>query len=408
MTKVVANGTLNGASQRSSIRDIQVTNGKNMIAAYQKQLLRFYSNYLRSLVAGSVFEPIILRGEKHKPDNTVDLHAAIKMFQRYEKSINGYGWQIEWQSWSSKKLGQQQWPARILVDTEDDYIALLGKQEEVAAFKDRLHSLLQWQPAIHPILEKHPLYLLQYADRWDDIVNVVNILLTKDVSGFYIRSIPVPVHTKFLEDSTNKLLITALLKAVAPDRYNAASASLDAMLGLKRKDYIFLLRWLDTDLAKRYMHGMELTGVTADWLRNSTWDINEVWLVENETNLHMLPPRPGAVAIFSRGKATHALKEIPLFHKVQLYYWGDLDEEGYRMLHAMHGFYPNLVSVFMDEATLLQHAAEMGKQSPYTIQSLSHLTKEETAAFNILRYHDGRLEQEKIRQDYMAEVLERM
>ena len=73
----------------------------------------------------------------------------------------------------------------------------------------------------------------------------------------------------------------------------------------------------------------------------------------------------------------------------------------------MHGYYPhNLQSVFMDETTLLRHAGEMGKQDAvYKTVSLEYLTREEQAAFNILKYHNGRLEQERIRQDYVVEVL---
>ena len=76
----------------------------------------------------------------------------------------------------------------------------------------------------------------------------------------------------------------------------------------------------------------------------------------------------------------------------------------------MHSYYPdNLQSVFMDETTLLQHAGEMGKQDAvYKTTSLEHLTKEEQAAFNILKYHNGRLEQERIRQDYVAAYLKEL
>lgn len=131
--------------------------------------------------------------------------------------------------------------------------------------------------------------------------------------------------------------------------------------------------------------------------------------MENETNLYLIPERKNAIAIFSKGKATHSLKDVPLLVKAKLFYWGDLDEEGYKMLNAMHGYYPNnLQSVFMDEATLLQHAGEMGKQdAAYKTISLEHLTREEQAAFNILKYHNGRLEQERIRQDYVAEGIRR-
>ncbi len=380
-----------------------------MISAYHTQLLRYYNSYLCNLVAGKPFEPFLLREEKVKPDTTPALHAAINLFQQYEKRANGYGWVIEWKEWNSKKLGRQKWPHRILVETEDDYIRLLNKTEEVADFKAQLQVLLNWQPAIRSVLLKRPAYVLDFKKDWAAIQQVTDILLQKDVSNFYIRSIPVPVHTKFIEDSANKQLITSILKVVAPNRFSETAQTLEQTLRLKRKPYLYPLRWLDMGLSRQYMYGMELTAVTAGWLRQCTWEIKEIWLVENETNLHILPGRKDAIAIFSKGKATYSLSDIALFDRARLYYWGDLDEEGFAMLNAMRDHYPHIISVFMDEKTLLQHVAEMGKQpSLYKINQLSLLNAEEQAAFNILKYHNGRLEQEKIRQDHMADFFKKL
>ncbi len=381
-----------------------------MISAYHTQLLRGYNSYLCCLIAGKPFAPVLLRGEKKKPVTTAALHEAIAQFQRYDKQLQGWGWRIEWEEWNSKKLGKQQWPKHIWVETEEDYIQLLNKSQEVADFKEQLQALLRWQLAIKSVLLKKPAYVLGCKKDWPAIQRVTDILLQTDVSHFYIRSIPVPVHTKFLEDATIKFLLAAILKAVAPDRFCNTADTLEELLQLRRKPNLYPLRWLDANLSKQYMYGMELTAVTARWLRECPWkDITEVWLVENETNLHMLPPRRGAIALFSKGKATHGLCDIPLLKRCRLYYWGDLDEEGFVMLHAMRGYYPHLLSVLMDEQTLLQHATEMAAQpSRYRIQQLPMLTTEEQAAFNILKYHNGRLEQEKVRQDYMADFFEKL
>jgi hypothetical protein len=66
------------------------------------------------------------------------------------------------------------------------------------------------------------------------------------------------------------------------------------------------------------------------------WDIRRVILVENETNLYLLPAMPFTLAVFSSGKALHLLGEIGLFGALALYYWGDLDEEGFIMLNYDH------------------------------------------------------------------------
>lgn len=379
-----------------------------MIEAYQQQLAKYYKGYLRDIISGKPFSAVVLRGEKNKPATTVELHKAIALFRQNEKTAQRRGWTIAWEDWSSKKLGKQKWVSTIIVDTEEDYLHLLQKEEEAAAFKHQLQILLNWQSAIQSFLMDKPERVLDLKAVWSDLQKVVDHLLAHDVSDHYIRSIPVPVHTKFIE--AYRPIIFLLLKAIAPEKYTSGSTTLDELLSLKQKPHLYPIRWLDRAIAGQFMHGMGVTGVTVDWLKQINWDIKEVWLVENETNLYLIPERNDAIAIFSKGKATYSLKEVPLLAKARLFYWGDLDEEGYKMLNAMHGYYPNnLQSVFMDEKTLLLHAGEMGKQdAAYKTISLEHLTKEEQAAFNILKYHNGRLEQERIRQDYVVAYLKEL
>lgn len=375
-----------------------------MIEAYQQQLLRYYKGYLKDVISGKPFSVIVLRGEKNKPTTTIDLHKAISLFQKNEKSTERKGWKIEWEDWRSKKLGKQKWASKIIVETEEDYLHLLKKEEEIFEFKQQLQNLLQWQPAIQSFLLDKPERILHYKDIWSDIQKVADYLLQYDVSNQYIRTIPVHVHTKFLEKYG--ALLSGLLKAIHPEKFVLETNDLSQLLSLKQKPHIYPLRWLDKELSAQYMHGMEVTGVTIDWLRKLNWQIKEVWLVENETNLYLIPERKNAIAIFSKGYATLNLQSIPVLQNATLYYWGDLDEDGYKMLNAMRGYYSTIISVFMNETTLLQHAGELGKQdATYKTTLLPHLSKEELAAFTILKHHNGRLEQERIRQDYILHTL---
>ncbi|MFT4019719.1 MAG: DUF3322 domain-containing protein [Agriterribacter sp.] len=116
-----------------------------MIEAYYQQLIKYYKGYLRDIISGKPFSVVMLRGEKNKPTTTVDLHKAIALFQKNEKTAQRKGWTIAWEDWSSKKLGKQKWVSTIIVDTEEDYLDLLQKEEEAAAFKSQLQILLDWR-----------------------------------------------------------------------------------------------------------------------------------------------------------------------------------------------------------------------------------------------------------------------
>ncbi|MGJ7032422.1 Wadjet anti-phage system protein JetD domain-containing protein [Niabella hirudinis] len=374
-----------------------------MTELYLLQLERLYKKYLKDVIAGAAFDPIDLRGGKQKPATAVELHQAIAQFRSREKTAQTAGWTIHWEDWDSRRLGRQAWPGKIVVEEENDYLYLLQKDREAAVFKLLVEQLLSWQPGIQPFLLANPEKILQLKDDWPGIMRVVDYLLLHDVRNHYIRSIPVPVHTKFIE--IHKQTVASLLAMLRPGCYMAGD-TLEQMLELKTKKKLYTLRWLDSGLAAQYMHGIGVAGVSIETLQQVSWRLKEIWLVENETNLYLLPEREGALVIFSKGYAANKIKDVPLFHQADLYYWGDLDEDGYRMLQLMRNQYANLKSIFMDSSTLLAHETEIGGQGhPYKITDLELLTEEERAAFNILKYHGGRLEQEKIRQDFIRNRL---
>jgi len=85
-----------------------------------------------------------------------------------------------------------------------------------------------------------------------------------------------------------------------------------------------------------------------------------------------------------------------------IYYWGDIDEHGFQILHQLRSYYPQTRSVMMDRDTfdLLGDFVIEGKCNQ--AETLSLLTAEEAELYAILRGRRplNRLEQEKIPQAY--------
>lgn len=373
-------------------------------SVYFPQLEKNYKSYLKNIIAGKPFHPIVLRGGKNKPATTAALHMAITLFQQYEKKDSGYGWEIEWQPWSSKKLGNQLWPISITVSTEADYLFLTQKQKDIEKFKEQLQHLLSWRSEIKDFLLSVPGSVLQYRQAWKGICIVIDYLLSNDVTNHYIRSIPVPVHTKFIKD--NEFMILSLLKYLNPALLPANCNNIETGLGLRRKSPLFTLRWLDTGLADLYTGGIGLLSIPADILKTREWKINEIWLVENETNLYLMPERNNALVIFSKGYAMELLYDIPLFHRSRIFYWGDLDEDGFNMLNRLRKHYPPVTSVFMNQDTLDIHREHISKQNEkYKIKELELLTETEKNAFEQLLLTDGRLEQERLNQQFIIQTI---
>lgn len=297
-------------------------------------------------------------------------------------------------------MGRQQWPTAVRVETEEDYLFLIRKEKEVIQFKSKLSQLLQWNCDITEILSKNPFLVLQLQNSWDGICAVVDFLISNDVRNHYVRSIPVPVHTKFIQ--THQQIILSLIKELSPKRLVDGAATLETALELKTKSHIYLLRWLDKSLAVWYMHGIEILGLTTETLQSAEWEVKEVWLVENETNLYLMPERKNAIVIFSSGYALALLKGINILQNRRLFYWGDLDEDGFKMLGLMRKYYAHVKSVFMDIKTVNAHIDGITTQpAKYGVKNIELLTSEEIEAFELLLLKNGRLEQEKLDQKYV-------
>jgi hypothetical protein len=366
--------------------------------AYIGQLLKKYPDFLRRIITRESFETIALRGLK-RPEKTESLWSLIAIFQKYEKSADRAGWTIAWESWKSRKLSQQRWPSSITITTEEDFISLIGKTKETAEFRSQVKQLIAWNNRIVDWLQNHVSAVLKYKSVWKDVCAVMDFFLLEDATPYYIRNIPIPVHTKFIDQHSS--LILAILKSLDPERFPPDVNDLEKAAGLRKKPHLYSMRWLDLSLAEKYTAGLDVLGLPFTRLQNVNWKVPEVWLVENETNLYLLPERKNALALFAKGYALHNLKAIPFFKEAHIFYWGDLDEDGYLMLEQFRYFYPHTISVLMDESTVLFHIEQIKIISYRYNRPQLNLRPAELAGYLFLLEKHGRIEQEKLRQDFV-------
>ena len=59
--------------------------------------------------------------------------------------------------------------------------------------------------------------------------------------------------------------------------------------------------------------------------------------------------------IFGGGYAVSRVAGLPWLRDVPLYYWGDIDTHGFRILDLLRSRFPEVRSMLMDRATLLAH-----------------------------------------------------
>lgn len=370
---------------------------------YLDQLRKKYPAYLRAVISGDDFFPVRLRGGIAKPADTRQLHDSTAIFLEFEKKAGGAGWIVEWESWTSKKFNVQQWPSSITIETEADFLYILDATEEAGRFRLLVQDLLSWQPKLRSWLEGKPQRVIELSDQWKNIKSVVDFVLAHDLSEYYLRSIPVPVHTKFIKQNESVLL--SLLRQITPERFPSEINEIGKALRVKPKPVLYPIRWLDHAMAEMHTAGIISLAISSEDLKKMDPQIDEVWLVENETNLYLLQQRENALGLVSRGNALHVLAEVPFFHKARLLYWGDLDEAGFRMLHQFRQLYPALESILMDEETLRFHQEGVHIIKTGIVKMELDLSESEMAAYNYLRQIKGRIEQEQLDQAFIQRYL---
>lgn len=370
--------------------------------------LRKYPEYLRSVIQGTSLFPLQIPADKKGATDFATLHKELEALISASKARTGYGYSLEYKRVLTRKHVEQDAISAIYFEREADYLKFLNKVAQAEEFKQTLTQLLQWRPAIKDwLLRQSPDVIFQYKDSWRSICSVVDYLLEHDVAGHYLRTIPVPVHTKFIQRFS--AIIYSLLKFLHPERFTKEDLTLDESLGLQKKPHLFMLRWLDKDYCQQFSAGMDIFGVTVEHLKGVSWPVRKIMLVENETNLFLLPAMPGSFGLACGGGALHLLKEIPLFNDSSLYYWGDLDEKGFVLLHDMRGYYPHVKSLLMEDEVVSFHQEEMGKQpKPYRDHEMPALTAAERRAYVFLSAHQGRIEQEKLNQAFILAHLEQL
>jgi len=110
-----------------------------------------------------------------------------------------------------------------------------------------------------------------------------------------------------------------------------------------------------------------------------------------------MPELPGAVVVHGGGYAAPRLGGIPWIQAGRVVYWGDLDSDGFAILHALRSGCTDVTSVLMDEETLLAYRDLWVPEPKAAAGTYSTLTAGEQRVLERIRSEGNvRLEQERI------------
>lgn len=371
---------------------------KELLAKTDKAFFKIVSSQLKG---ESIFPWVIPSNKQILGSNYSDWKNDIVPLHQQSKSVKQKSYSVDWK----EKIingSKQSIPAKIYFETFEDFLAFTGRNTDYAKIFDAYSSVIALYPMLKQWMEENTRTLLQYDNAWDDLLKVCTFFVSHNPPyPYYIREIPVEVHSKFIEQHTGILKI--LLDLLLPEEsINKNENDFAGRYFLKRPSVFTQIRILDDELKPFLGYDeISLSLDDASWLK---WLPEKVFIIENKTCFLTFPKVKNAVAIFGEGFKSNISKQIPWLKQTKLYCWFDLDAAGFEMLNMIRQFYTDANSFLMDHATF-QQFEQYAVSNISKEKTLPHLYAAEQRLYRYLLSNKKRLEQERIVQDYVQKQL---
>ncbi len=379
-------------------------------AQIQQKAEQRYPTFLSSIITGeNVFPMEFPVGTL--PKEYLALRDAVTRLVNKSKQTLGYGYVVELETRKTQKYGLQSLPKRIHFDTQQDYLKFIKKANEVAKFKTNLELIQTTIPQLYNWLSCNPLKVIEYGDRWSDLLKVCQYFQQNPKPHLYIRELPIQVHTKFIEQ--NQRILRSLLEAILPaDQLVSTEGEKDytfeKRFSLKYREPLIRLRLLDPLLKHKYNFPATDISLPISEFRQLNLETHRCFVTENLMNFLTLPSLQNSFAIFGSGYAVQNLKTVSWLSTCTIFYWGDLDTDGFKILSQLRSYFPQTTSIMMDMATFRAFEEFAVAVEGAIAETLPHLTPEESTLYTHLVLHQKRLEQERISQNYVNQFLQNL
>lgn len=363
---------------------------------------RKYISFLQSLVEQRPFEKLVIRGDKsYTKSSLAEFEREIQLIHSQSKEKKGFGYSLDFQKVKTKHLGVQDLPISIYFDNEKDFLKFLGKENEVDFFKSNVEIILQEFPELKDWIINNSKKVIDNVNEWQNILQVCQYFKQNPKPNFYIRELPVKVHTKFIE--RNKGIIRELLDVLIYEHVNTEEKEFEKRFYLKYAEPQIRFNVLDKTISDRFFSGIDDIAIPVSQFEKLELPIRKVLVVENKTTLYTtltLPKIDDTIAIFGSGFSVFNLKNVRWFDNLKLLYWGDIDVQGFEILSQFRSYFPQTKSILMDKKTF-DKFFEDDNGTPTNISTRLNLTDEEQQLYDILKTNNWRLEQEKIPFNYV-------
>ena len=364
----------------------------------KKKAANKYKAYLQSIVEGESFNPIVIVGDKKPNEDTVKFEKELTELISCSKEKKGYGYTIEYQTVKTKRHGMQGIPTSISFQTEYDYLKYINEEKTTAKFKKDITSILSSFPELKDWIYKYPMKVIE--NDWEGLLKVCKYFKGTPQPHLYIRELPIQVHTKYIENNSG--IIRELLDIIIAEYVNFEEKKFEPHFNLKYDESLVRFRILDESIKQQLFGGIDDISIPISEFQKIALPIQTVYIVENKMNMLTFPNRKNSIIIWGHGFGVDIMKDVEWLNTKNIYYWGDLDVQGFQILSEFRTYFGNAISFLMDRETF-DMFSENDKGTKTTIEKNLNLTPEEYDMYTYLKENDLRLEQEKIPFKYAME-----
>jgi len=312
---------------------------------------------------------------------------------------------IEWKDIHTRLLGKNQIPKALLFDCAENVACFVGKLTEYQSFLTLKAKLTQVDIRLSAWADKKPFDVLKYEKEIDKLLRLWQWMVKNPKPSMYLRQIDLPeIDTKFTE--AHKKVLSDWLDITLPEeainqKFSGAKF-FEQRYGYKTKPELIRMRFLDTAL---YWNGcsdisIDLESFCNLELEKLSCKPKYIFVIENDITALAFPPVNHGLVIFGRGYNFSQWNNATWLKTQNIWYWGDLDTHGFRILDQFRSSFPQTKSFLMDKATLLANKSSWVYEDTPCHNDLTHLTAEENAVYDALRNNhlqeNLRLEQEFI------------
>ena len=318
---------------------------------------------------------------------------------------------VEYKEFDFKSIGVQRLPISVVFESEVDLLEFLKKKIEFKEFCKAYDKSVEQFPLLKRLFLVKPKILLQNRKIIDALLDIVDFFVENPRPYIYIREISISgIDTKFIQK--NRVVVDAFFSAVLNEKsYNKDITKLsdngfEKKYGLKYELPLVRFRILDEAL---FINGISDISLTTEEFAKLNFPCKRVFIVENKITMLSFVSLHQAIVIFGNGYGVGRIKEAKWLQKRELFYWGDIDMDGFAILSQARGYFEEIKSLFMDKKVVEEFKDLIVTTEEKTHKNLEHLTPDESLLYERL-FHDYyainmRLEQEKVPFRYIEKEL---